>query len=473
MEHDGVRFVVHRGCALRGAFIECAPSCMARVRVEARLLLVHRIAVDHLQADVGPVDRASHLHGVAQPEDALDVVAHALGGRRAADVPRPPAAVQRRRGGAAEAAGAVGPLGATESAEANLEVRRPKVVAPLRDAVGLVDDHCAHEAARAERAQRVLQRRRQQAFWRHVKQPCVWLVRFEVAQEGFLALSVHCARPELRADVAVVQVVQLVLGQREQRRQHDGHSCHPSRSTVGTLVLTAEHECWRRGRRMGRSAERGPGSKGSSLAKTRGRGQLEADRLAEACREHDQAVTAVERGLHCGDLLRLEAIKAPVPLERGQQVCEGECRRRGGRERGRRGLAHGGGNDRGNLMKFGARKEGVLRNREGRTPGDKPALFALRLVQTRQEDCPSPQTQKRHSRQHGRQASQEEQEAAHLRRGVVVVARPVGRHTCCFCHDTSGRDAGGRPTLAGRGRTGCADGGVAAAPRVHGVPQLP
>ena len=53
---------------------------MARVGVEARLLLVHRAAIDHLQADVGPVDGASHLHGVAQPEDALDVVAHALGG---------------------------------------------------------------------------------------------------------------------------------------------------------------------------------------------------------------------------------------------------------------------------------------------------------------------------------------------------------------------------------------------------------
>ena len=74
----------------------------------------------------------------------------------------------------------------------------------------------------------------------------------------------------------------------------------------------------------------------------------------------------------------------------------------------------------------------------------------------------------------GRQAPQEEQEAAHLRRVVVRVARRVGRHTCCSGHDAGGHTsfcsvAGGRPATRGRPTTHT-HGGFAAAPRVHGVP---
>ena len=106
----------------------------------------------------------------------------------------------------------------------HLEVRRAEVVPPLRDAVGFVDHHRAQEVARAQRAERRLQRRRLQPLGSHVQQPRVGLVRLEIAQEGRLALLVHSARPELSAHIAVGQVDELVLGQREQRRQHDGHA---------------------------------------------------------------------------------------------------------------------------------------------------------------------------------------------------------------------------------------------------------
>ena len=243
---------------------------------------------------------------------------------------------------------------------------------------------------------------------------------------------------------------------------------------------------------------------------TRGGRQLEADRLAEAGREHNQAVTAVKRGLHCGDLLRPEAIEPPVLLERGEQVCTGVAvgqsnaaqafaRRCGVANVQNPGIVGESSASRARSSRS-ARAVWLGLGEAPRTLGDarrrlatlwrRCATVARRFPQTlglavlfrictrrgRQANTdPTTQARTQDTGLHnGRQAPQEEQEAAHLRRVVVRVARRVGRHTCCSGHDAGGHTsfcsvAGGRPATRGRPTTHT-HGGFAAAPRVHGVP---
>ena len=220
------------------------------------------------------------------------------------------------------------------------------------------------------------------------------------------------------------------------------------------------------------------GSRGPPLAKTRGGRQLEADRLAEAGREHNQAVTAVKRGLHGGDLLRPEAIEPPVLLERGKQVCTGVAVGQSNAAQAF-GVTHV---ERGRQVErqCSARKKKtcgrVVRPRSGDGAGSNcQEILGVRICTRRGRRRTRTLRRTDAGLHNGRQARQEEQEAAHLRRVVVLVARRVGRHTCCSGHDAGGHAcsfcsaAGGRPASRGRPTTHTY-GGFAAAPRVHGVP---
>ena len=166
-------------------------------RPDPRVLVRARAAADDREGQVRPVEAGGDPHRVAQPEAPHDVAGHLRrrGRRRREDRAR--AEVARRVGEA--------------------EVVGPEVVAPLGDAVRLVDDEQAHVRA----AQPLGEARRREALGRDVEQPQVTGDRpcHHLAVDRGVLLRVdqrHGAGRDLG------QAVHLVLHQRDERRDDDG-----------------------------------------------------------------------------------------------------------------------------------------------------------------------------------------------------------------------------------------------------------
>ena len=216
-------------------------------------LRVELRALPHPVDQVGPIEVADQHEGIAESELFDDVVAHAWRGRGRECVD-----------------GDIGKRGAQGAQQA---VLGPEVVAPVADAVRFVDgdepDAPAHELTLEALA--VLAH---QPLGRHVEQP-----EPRLAQPVHRRLPLrrgHRAVEPRRGDAAGDEAIDLVLHQRNQRR-------HDQRDAVPAVI--------EQGRR------------------------LEAQRLAAARGQDQQAVAAIDHGLDRLALERAELVEAPVLLQ--------------------------------------------------------------------------------------------------------------------------------------------------------------
>ena len=160
---------------------------------DQRALLVGRGPGDG-ERDVGPVEPRGHPQRVAQAEPLRHVGGHARRGRG---------------GGRHERARAERPGGVREA-----EVVGPEVVAPLRDAVRLVD----HEQPDARGAEALHEAARREALGRHVEQPQV--ARRRALERGGVGarLLLRVDERHAVAEAARLERLDLVLHQRHERR---------------------------------------------------------------------------------------------------------------------------------------------------------------------------------------------------------------------------------------------------------------
>ena len=211
----------------------------------------------HEELEIGPVEAREHRVGIAQAEGARDVVADRL---------------RRRRGERHHRR--TGRQGVDELDDAL--VRRPEVVAPLADAVSLVDGEQRHAALGGDRKERGVV----QALRRDVdegERAC----RDAVKHVGLLGAGKRRVEAA-RRDAALPKRPHLVCHERDQGR--DDH----------------------------REAAR-------ALGKRDG-GHLVADRLARRGGHDGEHVFACERGIHDAQLVRAEALVA-------EGLAEYVCRR--------------------------------------------------------------------------------------------------------------------------------------------------
>ncbi len=217
---------------------------------EALLLVAAAAARDHGEAEVRAVKARRDPDGVAQPQPADDVVGD----------PRRRGRGQRDRRARPDARRGI----------RKREVVGAEIMAPLRDAMGLID----HEQADAQLGDCLRERRRAEALGRDVQQ--TYLATADPSERlrviGVAALGVD------HGDLAGRHALQrrhLILHQRDQRRDDDGQ------------VIAQQ------------------------------RRQLIADRLARARRHHDQRVAVGERSRNRLGLAGPKVIKA----EYAAQLC--------------------------------------------------------------------------------------------------------------------------------------------------------
>ena len=217
-------------------------------------LRLHLRAREHAIHQVRPIERADQLLGVAQAELRDDVAPHARGRGRGVGVQadRRPALAQPRE----------------------LAILGTEVVAPLADAVRLVDGDEA-DRARRQQIQEPIGAIADQPLGRDIQQLILALAH--AARHFRLALRRHRAVVAGRRHAVADQRVDLVLHQRDQRRHHH------------------------------RQAFAGD------------RRRLEAQRLAAAGRQHQQRVAAGQHRIHRLTLQRAEGVVAPVLFENGGQ----------------------------------------------------------------------------------------------------------------------------------------------------------
>jgi hypothetical protein len=209
----------------------------------------------HAIDEVRPIERADELGGISQVELRQDVAPHARRRRRRervkADV-RPHA---------------------TEIGE--LPVFRAKIVSPLADAVRFVDRDEANGLPADERSKR-LAALADESLRRDVEQPIA-----SGGQPGGDLLPRVARHPAVKArrrHAVADERVDLILHQRDQRRDDDGEA-----------------------------------------AVVREGGNLKAERLAAAGRQDDERIAAGENRIHRLALHRPERRVAPVALEEGEQ----------------------------------------------------------------------------------------------------------------------------------------------------------
>ncbi len=121
------------------------------------------------------------------------------------------------------------------------QVVRPEVVAPLRDAVRLVDG----EERDARLVEQLEAARRAEPLGRHVQQ--VELAREQLALDGAGRRGIERRVQELGADAELRERGDLVLHQRDQRRDHHGRARPQQRRELVAQRLAAarrhEHQC--------------------------------------------------------------------------------------------------------------------------------------------------------------------------------------------------------------------------------------
>ena len=203
----GDRLLAERRAQLSGQLVRAGPRARIDDRRQGigsaqglgnqRALLMPARARDR-EGDVRPVKAGGHLQRIAQPEPRRDVDRH-----------------PRRRGGG----GCDNRLRADHARGVGQpEVIGPEVVAPLGDAVGLVD----HEQAHAHRGHPLEEPRSREALGRHVEQ--AQLPRRRPAQDVGVGRAVLLGVDERHpvAQPARAERLDLVLHERHKRRDHDG-----------------------------------------------------------------------------------------------------------------------------------------------------------------------------------------------------------------------------------------------------------
>ena len=135
----------------------------------------------------------------------------------------------RRRGGKGQADG----LGQAAAHREQLAILRPKIVAPLRDAVRLVNGQ-ALDAALVQHHERF---RSQQRLGRGVEQLDLSLP--DALHGLHVAAIVQTAVKKRRRHAQLAQLVHLVLHQRDQRRDDQGQAVEDQRRQLITQRLTA------------------------------------------------------------------------------------------------------------------------------------------------------------------------------------------------------------------------------------------
>ncbi len=180
---------------------------------EVQQLLAAVGLLDDLVADVGPVERGHELHRVFQLQPVHDLVAGLLVGR----------------GGEGDARH----VGELLVQHRQLDVLGPEVVAPLRYAVGLVDGEQG-DVRILEQVQAAL---RHQPFRRHVHQ--VDLAGAHQALDAVRFLVGLGRVEEGGAHAHLGQCVDLVLHQRDQRRDHHAHAVADQRRDLVAQRLAA------------------------------------------------------------------------------------------------------------------------------------------------------------------------------------------------------------------------------------------
>ena len=207
-------------------------------------------AGQHAVHEVRPVERADQLRVVAQPQLRGDVTSDPC------------------RGGGGERVQA--DVGEQRPQATELAVFRTEVVAPLADAVRLVDRHEVHAAASQHREEAVAALPCQ-PLRRHVQQAEPPLA--QPGDDGRLTVGGERAVVAGGSDTVADERVHLILHQRDQWGDHDRQS------------LTEE------------------------------RRRLETERLSGAGRHHDQRVAARHDRVHGFALERPERGVPPVPLQ--------------------------------------------------------------------------------------------------------------------------------------------------------------
>lgn len=158
----------------------------------------------------------------------------------------------RRGGGGQGHHRRVGKLGA-QGAQAG--VVGAEVVAPLADAVGLVDNKAAQVALGVEAAQDLHEAAgAADALWCHVEQLAALDVRVQQIKDLLLLVGRLRARQVLCADAVLRQRRHLVLNQRNQRRDDNRHArlAHSRQLVAKALAATRRHQhkcvhsfcCW-------------------------------------------------------------------------------------------------------------------------------------------------------------------------------------------------------------------------------------
>ena len=221
--------------ALAGGAVDDAGLALVR-RQEPLKLSMRVVLLDHLQADVGPVEAGDEAGRLLQPQLVADVVAGVrVGGGGERDERHPGKAVPQ---------------------PPQRHVLRPEVVPPLRDAVRLVDgdegDAGAAAAAvaaptpapRPQRRQPLEKRVARHPLRRHVQQvePAGHQVGQHPPGGPGLQRRVVGGRPH----AVGAQGVHLVLHQRDERRHHDARARPQQRRDLIAERLPApaghEHE---------------------------------------------------------------------------------------------------------------------------------------------------------------------------------------------------------------------------------------
>jgi hypothetical protein len=214
-------------------------------------------ARQHAVDEVRPVEGPDELERRAQLQLGGDVAADARGGS----------------GGEGMQADAGKPV----AHRPELPVLRPEIVAPLADAVRLVDRDVRHPAEPLDERLAALTG---QPLRRHVEQGVTPLT--DAGRDRRLPVGAHRAVVERRLDAVFDQRVDLVLHQRDQRRHHQAQPAADQRR------------------------------------------RLEAERLAAAGRQHDDRVAPRHDRVHRLALQRAERGVAPVGgecvFERGHGV---------------------------------------------------------------------------------------------------------------------------------------------------------
>ncbi len=192
---EHVRGGVH--LAARQAVDDAAAAGLLALEVVQELRLGLQLG-HHTVADVGPVEAGDERAALAEIEPLDDL---APGGRVGRGGQR-----QARHGREALVQ------------DLELEIVGPEVVAPLRDAVGLVDG----EQSEAAPAEQVEESRRLQALRRHVDEVQAALAHGPLDRGG--AAQVERRVEHGRPHAQLRQGRDLVLHQRDQRRHHDGQA---------------------------------------------------------------------------------------------------------------------------------------------------------------------------------------------------------------------------------------------------------